>query len=380
MNPKDFLLRFSSIISVDKSGKQHIYILYNTCYILCRGAINLSMKRVTSFDVAKRAGVSRSVVSAVLNDTPGIGVSKEKREAVLEAIRELNYHVDARASGMKTGKSFCIAAFGNTQNPLFLQVLEGIQRACTEYGYHILLSGDPSMDLSKLADLYLQRRIDGIISLDVLNAVDESWATQSNQFGIPFVSIEGYAEQSEVVSILVDYKQSVNQALTYMNSRVDIQLIYVIFRNEDDIENWAERDRREAYLSWCEQHARHPIVRVITMGDEQAITELLQEVTTNSRGGVPSLLVNWSVGVPLMYRKAYELRLRIGEDILLTSADNTKRNNQAMLPILSVMDIPYVRMGEMAVHALNDQMNQANSPSIPTKLWVEAELQPGESS
>ncbi|NQX62645.1 LacI family DNA-binding transcriptional regulator [Paenibacillus qinlingensis] len=340
----------------------------------------MSMKRVTSFDVAKRAGVSRSVVSAVLNDTPGIGVSQEKREAVLEAIRELNYHVDARASGMKTGKSFCIAAFGNTRNPLFLQVLEGIQRACTEYGYHILLSGDPNMDISKLADLYLQRRIDGIISLDSVNAVDESWAQVQKDSGIPFVSIEGFAEESEVVSILVNYKQSVVQALTHMNERVGIQPIYVIFRNEDDIENWAERDRREAYLTWCEQHARNPRVRVITIGDEHAIMELLQEISTDKHGGVPSVLVNWSVGVPLMYRKAYELRLRIGEDIFLMSADNTKRNNQAMLPILSVMDIPYVRMGEMAVHALNEQMNQAKAPSIANKLWVEAELQPGESS
>ncbi|OAS17757.1 LacI family DNA-binding transcriptional regulator [Paenibacillus oryzisoli] len=338
------------------------------------------MKRVTSFDVAKRAGVSRSVVSAVLNDTPGIGVSKEKREAVLEAIRELNYHVDARASGMKTGKSFCIAAFGNTRNPLFLQVLEGIQRACTEYGYHILLSGDPSMDLSKLADFYLQRRIDGIISLDALNAVDEGWATQSNQFGIPFVSIEGYAEQPEVVSILVDYKRSVYQALTYMNKREGIHPIYVIFRNEQDIENWAERDRKEAYLTWCEQNARNPIVRVITLDDEPAITELLKGVSTDTYEGVPSLLVNWSVAVPLMYRVAYELHLRIGEDILLTSADNTKRNNQAMLPILTVMDIPYVRMGELAVHALNEQMNEVKAPSMAIKLWVEAELQPGESS
>ncbi|MEW9701726.1 LacI family DNA-binding transcriptional regulator [Paenibacillus sp. SI8] len=338
-------------------------------------------KRVTSFDVAKRAGVSRSVVSAVLNDTPGIGVSREKREAVLQAIRELNYHVDARASGMKTGKSFCIAAFGDTRNPLFLQVLEGIQRACAEYGFHILLSGDPGKNLSKLADLYFQRRIDGIISLDSVNYADGEWMKERENAKIPFVSIEGYAEQCEVVSILVDYGQSVQQALNYMNKSTCLKPVYVIFKHPEETENWAERDRREAYLAWCRQSGIPPVVRFLTMGEEEeGVLQLLKELTSDDPSVVPAILINWSIGVTTIYRKAHELKLRIGVDVLIMSADNTLRNNQSMVPMLSVMEIPYVHMGEMAVHALNEQIKQESVQSAPTKLWVKAELKPGESS
>ena len=44
------------------------------------------MKRATSKDVAKLAGVSQTTVSFVLNNTPGISLSDETRRKVLDAL------------------------------------------------------------------------------------------------------------------------------------------------------------------------------------------------------------------------------------------------------------------------------------------------------
>src|SRR5262245_30801771 len=51
------------------------------------------MKQPTQFDVAKRAGVSRTTVSFVLNGVRSerVPISKETRVRVLEAIEELGY-------------------------------------------------------------------------------------------------------------------------------------------------------------------------------------------------------------------------------------------------------------------------------------------------
>ncbi|MDF9839266.1 MULTISPECIES: hypothetical protein [unclassified Paenibacillus] len=59
----------------------------------------------------------------MLNDTPGIGVNAQTREAVLHAIAELNYHVDAQACSMT------LAAIGDTRHPLFMHLLVGMQQA-----------------------------------------------------------------------------------------------------------------------------------------------------------------------------------------------------------------------------------------------------------
>ncbi|PZR51974.1 LacI family transcriptional regulator [Xylanimonas oleitrophica] len=61
--------------------------------------------RLTSADVARRAGVSRSTVSYVLNETPGQRISQATRERVLEAARELGYTPSAAARALRSGRS-----------------------------------------------------------------------------------------------------------------------------------------------------------------------------------------------------------------------------------------------------------------------------------
>ena len=48
-------------------------------------------KTVSAKDVAEKAGVSRTTVSFVLNNTPGKTISEETRQKVLQAAAELNY-------------------------------------------------------------------------------------------------------------------------------------------------------------------------------------------------------------------------------------------------------------------------------------------------
>ncbi|MBC7223527.1 MAG: LacI family DNA-binding transcriptional regulator, partial [Anaerolineae bacterium] len=57
-------------------------------------------KKVTSEDVAREAGVSRTTVSFVLNNTPNTNISEETRQRVLEAARNLGYRPDAAARAL----------------------------------------------------------------------------------------------------------------------------------------------------------------------------------------------------------------------------------------------------------------------------------------
>ena len=63
----------------------------------------MPQSRVTSRDVAKRAGVSQTTVSFVLNDVAEAMFSEETRQRVLEAIEELGYVPDARAQAVRSG-------------------------------------------------------------------------------------------------------------------------------------------------------------------------------------------------------------------------------------------------------------------------------------
>ncbi|WP_436519865.1 LacI family DNA-binding transcriptional regulator [Actinoplanes sp. HUAS TT8] len=62
-------------------------------------------RRITSADVARRAGVSRATVSYVLNATPGQSISPATRDRVLAAAEGLGYAPSAAARALRTGRS-----------------------------------------------------------------------------------------------------------------------------------------------------------------------------------------------------------------------------------------------------------------------------------
>ncbi|AWB43266.1 LacI family transcriptional regulator [Paenibacillus sp. CAA11] len=337
-------------------------------------------KRVTSLDVARRAGVSRSVVSAVINGTQGIGVSNEKRQAVLDAMMELNYHVDAQARAMKTGKSYCIAAFGDTSNALFLQMLEGAQRACAGHGYTVLLVGEASREEAReeLIHLYLQRRIDGIISLDGPGYQNEAWAQRLLELDIPYISVEGYAENDHICSVLADYGDSVTAALNYLESRHEQVPIYLRMTADWPTDNWAERARLEAYLQYCQAKQAAPVVHTLPKEHVDAMESLLLAI--HREQGTQIYLSNWVDGAIDLYRAAARLNLTIGQDLYVMSADNTYRISDHMVPRLSAMAVPYKAMGEQAVELLMAQIHGDGEPPDGASCWLKAELLPGESS
>ena len=63
------------------------------------------MPRVTSADVARLSGVSRTTVSYVLNGTAGTSISEATRRRVLDAAAELGYAPSAAARTLRSGRS-----------------------------------------------------------------------------------------------------------------------------------------------------------------------------------------------------------------------------------------------------------------------------------
>ncbi len=100
---------------------------------------------ITQNDVARRAGVSRGVVSYVINNGPR-EVSAETRERVLEAIQELGYRPNKNAQRLKLGsasarKSLGIVAGGQSFNvldrPYYNIILAGLFEEAHRLGLDI---------------------------------------------------------------------------------------------------------------------------------------------------------------------------------------------------------------------------------------------------
>jgi DNA-binding LacI/PurR family transcriptional regulator len=118
---------------------------------------------VTSVDVAKLAGVSRSAVSRTF--TPGASVAPETRERVLEAARTLGYQVNILARSMIQGQSNLVGVvITGFQDPFRVSLLGEISRKLSEHSMAPLLMN--AEDPERLADLLrvlLSYQISGVI-------------------------------------------------------------------------------------------------------------------------------------------------------------------------------------------------------------------------
>ena len=119
----------------------------------------------TMKDVAKEAGCSLGTVSKVIN---GIPVGDEYRKKVEQAIKTLDYHINAYAKGLKNNRTYTVAVIlPNLLNPFFSMVAHYINRALVNRGYRMLLC-DTEYDYTKeqeMVQMVAQNKVDGIIAL-----------------------------------------------------------------------------------------------------------------------------------------------------------------------------------------------------------------------
>ena len=120
--------------------------------------------RPTIVHVAERAGVSKSLVSLVMRNSPS--VSDDKRERVLRAARELDYRPNAMARSLVRQRTYVIGVvISDFSNPFFAEVAQGIEEAALAADYRALFnSGDrvPAREAQALETL-LQLRTDGVV-------------------------------------------------------------------------------------------------------------------------------------------------------------------------------------------------------------------------
>jgi LacI family transcriptional regulator len=115
-------------------------------------------------DVARRARVSVTTVSHVLNETRF--VAPDTREAVLTAVRETGYVPNTVARSLVMSKTDTIGlALSSISNPYFGELAHHLQAEAERRGYSILIADthdDPERELKVARELH-ERRADGIV-------------------------------------------------------------------------------------------------------------------------------------------------------------------------------------------------------------------------
>lgn len=158
------------------------------------------MSKVTSAEVAARAGVSQSAVSRVF--TPGASASKQTAEKVRKAAEELGYRPNVLARAMVSGKSRIIGlVVAYLENHFYPEAVEKLSNALQERGYHLLvfMASQTAGDVTGVVEEILDYQVDGIIAASV--AMSSELTERCHKAGVPIVLFNRSQDTEEVSSV-----------------------------------------------------------------------------------------------------------------------------------------------------------------------------------
>src|SRR5438270_4403567 len=165
----------------------------------------------TMRDVARRANVSLATVSYVINQGPR-PVSRELRERVLAAMRELGYQ-PGRRGRVKARPLTIGAVVPEAANSFFARALHGLETALRAEG-HLLLAAssheDPDRERGLIA-AFRQARVDGLVLTPCGTVPAE--AERLDAAGLPVVLIDRDGGCDRLRRVVMDNRRSAFQAV-----------------------------------------------------------------------------------------------------------------------------------------------------------------------
>lgn len=333
---------------------------------------------VTQQDVAERAGVSRSVVSYVLNNGPR-KVSEETRQRVMDAIQELGYRPNKHAQRLKQGtdavkNTIGIVTGGNSYNmlnrPYYNLVLAGLFDSAYELNQHIRFFSffdalkDPVFfnknihpdEISSLILLLPQLIVATPGHEDILDTmldrIDNIICLEDTIRGLPAVIFDRAAAARMAVEHLIHLghehiaflaledqrKQGYRQALLENDLPYDEALIRVLSAFEP---------AKSAYRQTLD-----------LLESGRALTAIF---ASNDEAGIAAIAALHDQG------------LRVPEDVAITSIDDIELASMVR-PALTTVNVPKRRIGTYAIQFLISQRDmsipQATSMVLPVELII----------
>lgn len=304
-------------------------------------------RKVTIEDVARKAGVSISTVSRVMNNNRYI--AEGTRKNVLEAISALDYRPNALAKGLKQMKTNSIGLIlSNLQNPFWLMVLEGIEDACQEAGYSLLILNSRD-DLEKEGDNvkeFMVRQLDGIIINPAGGGNPLFNALIEEQF--PVVFLNRKVRELDANTVVVDNVQGAMLAINHL-LRLEKNKIALFSYPTNNISPRLERI--EGYKKALNDHGHEvndAFIKIV--GNKSDCLKSMKQLF--DEGEKPNAIFSTNNMLTLIILDVLgEMGIKVPEEVSLVGYDETEWSKHLSPPLTTVKQ-PAYEMGKGAAEKL----------------------------
>jgi len=316
----------------------------------------MTYHNLTLRDIAKALKLSTSTVSKALRDSYEIGDKTKRR--VINYAKKVGYQPNTIAKTLKEGKSRTIGVvICSIDNTFVSQILNGIDAACNERGYNIMImqSKESHTQEIKCIELLYGRSIDGLLISPACETPNVDHLKKYQHIGLPIVLFDRYINELEIPKVSINNFQASYNATEHLikNGYNKIAILHSNTSLNMDIQrlegykealNTHSLPFKRAYVKPCDLHNADTLKKSIL----KAIEDLMHlPEPPNALLAASDQISTQSIGI------IKNLGYRIPQDIALIGFTNT--NLAASLdPPLSTIYQPAIEIGKAAANKLLD--------------------------
>ena len=325
---------------------------------------------ITTAEIARRCGVSRSTVSAVLNGKRN--VRENTRKKVLECIRAENYDAGIIARTLVGELSRMIAVLApNIGSPFHMMFFRGVNEVLGAEGYHVLFHSvrtETEEDPETLASLRAYRPA-GYIMLKGSEGLHSEHAHRIVEEGVPLVSETRFVGL-ETHSVNFDNRGAMKLAADYLLSQGHVRLAHIA----GPAFSFGARERKMGFVESLIQHDIPVSDAVIVDAGETAADgyPVALELLKNPASRPTALLCFNDMVAMGVYRAAHELGLDIPGELSVVGFDGIDFA-ELLGPPLTTVDIFPHELGKRAAALLLRVIRNETGRGIVSE-WIEPAL------
>jgi LacI family transcriptional regulator len=328
-----------------------------------KGSGNLTLEQI-----GKRAGVSRSTVSRVLNEHPD--VRPEVRARVEGVIEETGYQPNPAARALVSRRSGLIGLVMLTDSnelfgdPYYSALVTGIHQGCAEHGvlFAIFPVHGPGGGSDALTPQIAQGFVDGVIV--TAGPGSDRLIGVLRDRGKPMIVVGHPVDDARLSRIDVENRVGSDAAVTHLLEHGRHRIGFV-GATEQYLYGVERLDGYRDALARAGVEFDDRLVRLdepTSAGGERATASLLADLPD-------AIHVSTDPMAQGAYRALHDRGLRIPDDVAIVGFDGLPRGPQ-LEPALTTVVQPVVEVGRTAVALLAGANDEPQLVVLPTTLWL----------
>ena len=325
----------------------------------------MTIEKVTSLQVAKKAGVSQSAVSRVF--TPGASASRATIDKVKKAANDLGYRPNVLARAMVSGKSRIIGVVvAYLENQFYPEALERLSNSLQAQGYHVLIfmAGKNMQSLDGVVEEILDYQVDGIVAASV--AMSSTLAERCKFAGVPMVLFNRSQDLPSMSAVTSDNIAGGRKVAEFLISGNHKKIGY--------ISGWegasTQRDREAGFISCLANSG-------FTLHNRQVGNFVMEEAKEATRKMFSSdppdavFVANDHMALAVMDTLRYEIGLKIPQDVSVIGYDDVPASAWPAYDLTTVRQ-PVNKMVQETVEILIEKIN--NAEIEPRRVKIDGPL------